>query len=110
MFRADQKDRQAAALDSDLLQNGAHRDRLRRERAMAMIEAGLVVTAEDHLHAALLFQHGDGPDDFLRAHELAHKAVELGHPEERMARWLVAATYDRWLTAQGRPQRYGTQF
>lgn len=37
-------------------------------------------------------------------------AVELGHPEDRKVRWLVAATYDRWLTARGRPQKYGTQF
>ena len=31
----------------------------------------------------------------------------LGHPA---GRWLAAAAYDRWLTQQGRPQKYGTQY
>jgi hypothetical protein len=45
--------------------------------------------------------------NFLRAHDLARRAAELGHPR---GRWLAAATYDRWLMTGNEPQKYGTQY
>jgi transposase len=62
---------------------------------------------EDYFHAAMVFQHGETLDDFWRAHELAKRGAELGHPN---CRWLTAAAYDRWLMNQGKPQKYGTQY
>jgi hypothetical protein len=56
----------------------------------------------------MVFQHGERLEHFWRAHELALKAAELGHPQP--ARWLAAAAYDRWLMCQGQPQKYGTQY
>ena len=84
------------------------RDRARRERVDAIFSAGGLRTAEDHLHAAFVFQHGDRLEHYWQAHELAMRAVELGHGPP--ARWLAAATYDRWLMHQGLPQKFGTQY
>jgi hypothetical protein len=35
------------------------------------------------------------------------RAKDLGFTK---AKWLVAATYDRWLMHAGEPQKYGTQY
>lgn len=83
------------------------RDRARRERAAELIAAGALREAADYYHAAMLFQHGAAVDDYRRAHELASQAAALGH---RPARWLATAAHDRWLVAQGKPQKYGTQY
>jgi hypothetical protein len=82
---------------------------------LELIEDGAVRTAEDHFHAAMVLQHSPvvlGLEDarranYLRAHDLARRAAELGHPK---GRWLVAATYDRWLMTGNEPQKYGTQY
>ncbi len=82
-------------------------DRIRRQRVEELLTAGSIQTAEDYFHAAMVFQHGEQLDDYWKAHELALKAAELGHGT---GRWLAAASYDRWLMQQGKPQKYGTQY
>jgi len=55
-----------------------------------------------------LFQlHGSEADDYLLAHEMSVAAVAQGYKE---ARWLVAASEDRFLMKIGRKQRFGTQY
>ena len=76
------------------------RDQQRRLRAAAILAALPVPEAVDLHHAALLFQHGDEPQDAWRAYELAREAAERG---EARARWLTAAAYDRWCMYQGKP-------
>jgi hypothetical protein len=83
------------------------RDQQRRNAIQGLITAGLLKTGEDHYQAAWIMNHGDTPDDAWQAHTLALKAAELGH---RPARWLSAASYDRWCMFQSRPQKYGTQY
>lgn len=83
------------------------RDLERRERVMEIVAAGQVHTAEDYYQAAWIMNHGDTPDDAGNAHMLARRASELGY---RPARWLAAATYDRWQMYQGKPQKYGTNY
>jgi hypothetical protein len=83
------------------------RDRERRERVMEMVAANELHTAEDYYHAAWVMNHGDTPDDAENAHLLALRSSELGH---RPARWLAAASYDRWQMYQGKPQKYGTNY
>ena len=83
------------------------RDKQRRLRAATILSALEEPEAADLYHAALLFQHGDTPEDAWRAYMLAREATERG--DER-ARWLTAAAYDRWLMYQGKPQKYGTQY
>jgi hypothetical protein len=47
------------------------------------------------------------PDDYLLAHELCVVAIGKG---EKRARWLAAASEDRFLMALKRPQRFATQY
>jgi len=108
LYEEDQADRQAfEQLDHEQLQLVLQRDRARRQRVEELVEREALQTAEDYFHAAMVFQHGETLDDFWRAHELARKGAELGHPN---CLWLSAAAYDRWLMNQGKPQKYGTQY
>jgi hypothetical protein len=61
---------------------------------------------EDYYQAAWILNHGESVAEIWQAHTLAKEAVTRGL---RRARWLAAATYDRWLMYQGQPQKYGTQ-
>jgi hypothetical protein len=59
------------------------RDHQRRLRAAEIIAGGVAVTADDFYYAALLFQHGDTPDEAWQAHTLALAAMTLGRPKAR---------------------------
>jgi hypothetical protein len=83
------------------------RDLQRRECVMAIAAANGMQTAEDYYHAAHIMNHGDTIEDARNAHLFARRASELGH---RPARWLAAASYDRWQMYQGKPQKYGTNY
>ena len=87
----------------------APRDGARLQRVKEIVEAGEVKTADDYFHAAMVLQHGQDPEDFKLAHELALKASEMD-AEHSSARWLAAAAKDRYLQNVGKPQIYGTQF
>ena len=55
----------------------------------------------------LMFQHGDLPEVYLKAHTLAVVGAARGKEE---AAWIAAATLDRYLQSIGQPQIYGTQY
>jgi hypothetical protein len=100
LFDEDQADWRSQ-LPADL----AERDQRRRRRVEQLLAEGTVVDPDDLFHAAMVFQHGADRAHYLRAHELAKRAADLG--STRPARWLAAAAYDRWLMTGGLPQRYG---
>jgi hypothetical protein len=107
MYDEDQGDRSARdprTVDWTVV---APRDRVRRDGVKALFAEGRFVTANDYYHAAMILQHGEVPEDFLLAHELAVAAIIKGNGA---AAWLAAATEDRFLTNIGRLQRFGTQF
>lgn len=85
------------------------RDRARRQQVEAILAAGGAKVAFDYFRAAMVFHHGESLADIARAHELALKAVELD-PEFDVARWLVAASEDRMLMFEKKPQKWGTQY
>jgi tetratricopeptide (TPR) repeat protein len=85
------------------------RDEERRARMTQILAEGGAKTTDDYFHAAMVFQHGTTIDEIARAHELALKAAEFNPPHPN-ARWLAAASKDRWLMDQGKPQLYGTQY
>jgi tetratricopeptide (TPR) repeat protein len=87
----------------------SRRDRDRREKAFAIVKSGNLKSADDYLRAAFIFQHGVKPEDYQLAHELGLKASELD-PTNMRARWIAAATKDRYLHSVGKPQIYGTQY
>jgi len=82
-------------------------DHDRQVEIMGHLHKGEINSADDLYHAAMIFQHGNCPDHFKLANQLADKAVALGSKE---AKWLYAATLDRYLMSQGKPQKFGTQF
>lgn len=104
LYDADQKDRESPNIDWSVV---GPADEKRRARTQALIDAGALHSGADFLHAAFIFQHGAGPDDYLKAHILATVAVARGN---RAAVWIAAATLDRYLQRIGQPQVLGTQF
>ena len=75
----------------------------------SVLAAGGARTANDFYHAAMVYQHGGGATSYRRAHELASRAVDLD-PDHADAKWLTAASWDRYLAESGQPQWYGTQY
>lgn len=81
--------------------------KVRKAKVKALLAAGDLKTGEDFKEAAFIFQHGNNPDDCLFAHVLAMEAVIKGSDS---AKWMEAATLDRYLQSIGRPQVFGTQY
>ncbi len=82
-------------------------DEERRSSVRKIIDADQLHTADDYFEAALVFQHGLKPEDFLLAHTLAVIATAKGHSEGTS---LAAKSLDRYLQSVKQPQIYGTQF
>ena len=108
LYAEDQKDREGD-LEGTAWQEVEKRDAERRKRVLEIMDKGGAKEAGDYIHAAMVFQHGHTPDDLDHANRWATKAVELD-PDYPGARWLAAASKDRWLMDSGKPQLYGTQF
>jgi hypothetical protein len=104
IFNADQAARKEPKIDWSVVREA---DRNRRIRTQTMLDAGQLSSADDFYHAAYVFQHGDLPDDYLKAHALALVAAARGKAE---AAWIAAATLDRYLESIGQAQIYGTQY
>lgn len=107
IFQEDQKDRELVYDSPQAVQRLKDHDAARRKHVYMMMELGEIRTMRDLYHAAVLLQHGESPADFMTAHRLAVVAAIMGH---KTARWLLAASLDRFLMAIGQPQVYGTQF
>lgn len=109
LFHDDQADRDTSVYDKIDWNRVRPRDQERRRRVDAIVAAGGARAADDYYHAAMVYQHGETPDDIQRAHDLALKAVELD-PRHDDARWLAAASEDRKLMYEHKPQKWGTQY
>ena len=72
-----------------------------------MLSNGQITTGSDLYEAAFVFQHGETAPDYLLAHVLALDALTKGFDR---AKWLSAATLDRYLQLIGQPQVFGTQY
>jgi len=106
IFAEDQKVRQGEISEAQWAVISKE-DAARRERTRSLLARDQLHTSEDFRGAAFVFQHGDGPDDYLLAHTLAMVAVGKG---DNGAVWIASATLDRYLQSIHRPQIYGTQF
>jgi hypothetical protein len=91
-------------------------DEERRIQVLSLIAQGAVVTPEDRFNAALVLQHTElkfcekdlvstSPENYLLAHYLFKSAYESGYKD---ARYLVAASLDRYLSFTKGYQKYGT--
>jgi hypothetical protein len=83
------------------------RVKLRQQNLRIMLAADQATSGDDFLEAAFIFQHGDTADDCLFAHILAMEAMARGRAS---ARWIAAATLDRYLQFSKQPQVFGTQY
>ncbi len=107
----DQKARQPTAASHDIVDLDwaviSKQDEARRKQVLELLTSGALHTGKDFEHAAFVFQHGTGPDDYLLAHTLAMIAVARG---DAGALWIGTATLDRYLNSIKQPQIYGTQY
>ncbi len=103
----DQKPRQSAAVSQADWVTINKQDEERRRQVRELLTRGALHTGEDFQNAALVFQHGSTPGDYLLAHTLAMIAVARGSSG---ALWIATASLDRYLNSIKQPQIYGTQF
>ena len=96
MHREDQKDQNEWTMEGDA--DFSRRQKVRRDRVLEIVELELLDGVEDYDHAAVLLQHGDGPEDFLLAHMLS---VPCGLENIPFGRFMTAATLDRYLMIVG---------
>jgi hypothetical protein len=109
MFKEDQEERRAYDDNPGPGQwmTIVQHDTDHRMRVLELGCQGMLKTAEDFYHAAMIMQHGSEPKDYMRAHVFAAAAAHLGH---KPALWLSAASFDRLMQRVGQPQVFGTQF
>jgi hypothetical protein len=79
----------------------------RRAALHEMLSHGEITSGSDLYEAAFVFQHGETAADYLLAHILSLDALGKGFDR---AKWLSAATLDRYLQLVGQPQVFGTQY
>ena len=109
VFVEDQEDLQGGAKGMPRFTEEEYHQRVeaRETTLRAMLATGEIKTGDDFKYAAFIFQHGDNADDCLFAHILAMEAMARG---TESARWIAAATLDRYLQSIKRPQIFGTQY
>jgi hypothetical protein len=107
LYEEDQADRRPAQGKQIDWKVVGPRDAARLARVKEMYAQDLLKTGADYYHAAMVLQHAEIPEDFLLAHELCVAAIGKGYDK---AKWLAAASEDRFLMNLGRPQRFATQY
>lgn len=106
LYSEDQEDRSPANSNIDW-EAVLIRDEQREIRVKELLNLGSLGGGTEYYHAAMILQHASTPDDYLLAHDLCVIAISKG---EDKAKWLAAASLDRFLFSVGRQQRFGTQF
>jgi hypothetical protein len=107
LFQEDQADRtstEGKPIDWNAVDE---RDKAREKRVKELYANNQLRTGADYYHVAMVLQHASAPEDYLLAHELCVVAISKG---DKRAKWLAAASEDRFLMEIGRPQRFATQF
>jgi hypothetical protein len=107
IYEDDQKDRQDPKIWETESEQINYRDRQRLKLVKDIVSGNGLTTGEEYYWAAMVCQHGKEIEDYELAHKLATRSMEMGYEP---AKWLVAASLDRWLVAQGKIQKYGTQY
>jgi hypothetical protein len=104
LYRDDQAERTGGKKPGP---DAPQRDQERLRRVAAIVDAGTAQTGDDYFHAAQVYNHGAAPEELLRGHVLAVLAAAKGNVQ---ARFLSAASLDRYLRETGRAQVFGTQY
>lgn len=88
-------------------QKVSEEDTLRRIEVLDFIDNGEIHSGRNLIYAAFIFQHGDCSEHYQLANQLAQLAMDAGYLD---ARWMYAASLDRYLMSIGELQKYGTQY
>ncbi len=102
--------RQNSLSEKDI-RNGIKRDSVRRKKMRKLVDSNQLKTTRDFYAAAMVFHHSGNIQETKLANELAKKSLHLAgnNTEKCLAGWLFAASMDRRLWIEGKPQIYGTQ-
>ena len=106
MFEEDQSSRKLEKIDWNKLKK---EDEARMKRVEEMAGSGILKTANDYYHAAMIYQHGSDSTAYKKAWKYSKQSAAIDTTNEN-ARWLSVASNDRYLLSIGKPQIYGTQF
>lgn len=106
MYEEDQSARKVEKIDWAKLKL---EDEGRRAKVEEMAGKNQIKTANDFFYAAMIYQHGSDSVSYKKAWEYSRKSADMD-PKNEDARWLTAASYDRYLLSTGKPQIYATQF
>ena len=82
-------------------------DRQRRIKVLGFIQQGQIHSPRNLVYSAYIFQHGDCPAHYLFGNRLAEIAMQADYQD---AKWIYAASMDRYLMHIGENQKYGTQY
>ena len=82
-------------------------DEKRRKQVAAIMSTDTNFTPKDYYYAAMIFQHGGYIEEYKTAKRYARQSMDMGYED---AKWLYAAATDRLLRAQGKKQKFGTQY
>ena len=112
LYAQDQADR-PEGLDLEALESMdwdavAARDSNRRAHVERLVRVDSLFTANDYYRAAMIFQHGGDSTAYRMARDLSMEAMRID-TSHAAAKWLSAASQDRYLLSIGEPQWYGTQ-
>jgi hypothetical protein len=109
LFVEDQEDLHTGANGGPRFTEEEYNQRVKTRQATlrTMLAAGEMKSGDDFRDAAYLFQHSDDANDCLFAHILAMEAMARG---TESARFIAAATLDRYLQFTKQPQVFGTQY
>lgn len=105
LFMEDQAIRHG--IEEETPQDVSEADLYRRVEVLGYFRDGNLASPGSLIWASFIFQHGNCSDHYLFANKLAKVALDA---DEEDARWIYAASMDRYLMSQSKPQKYGTQF
>ncbi len=106
IFDDDQKDRHDPVIRNDgtlLTKN----DKARKKIVQDIIRKNKLLSAKDYYLAAMIFHHGSGIHDSIKAVNLSEKSHKLGY---KKALAFYATCLDRLLIKRGKRQKFGTQY
>lgn len=106
LYEQDQNARKVENIDWPKL---IKQDSVRRVEVNKLVVQNKLSSSNDYFRAAMIFQHGNKAPSYKTAWQFAQKAFQIDSTN-RNARWLIAASYDRYLISKDKPQIYGTQF
>lgn len=112
LAKADQSDRALLRLGKITFETLKKNDEERLEKVEKDIELDKIKTSQDCRNAGLIFHHSRIKNKHCRSQavKFLQKSAELDNYGSIGIKWLLAATIDRGLMQENKPQIYGTQY